>query len=247
MIVNTKNLARKIIFAVIFLAAVIGFGIFAKNAVNKENQLSSTKAAQAASEAKEEKKTDMTGMELSKVQESDVVLGDLSAPVTLIEYASLSCPHCASFYSEAFTTIKNEYIDTKKVKFVYRDFPLNQPALNAAMVALCHYKNSNNPEKYHSFIKILFRTQESWAFVPDFANKLASIAKLDGMSEEAFNSCLKDEKLQESILKARLDAAKTLEIQSTPSFVINGELINGFGGLTEIKKIIDRKLAESKK
>ena len=246
MIVNTKNLARKIIFVVIFLAAVIGFGIFAKNAVNKENQISSMKAAQAASE-QQEKKSDVAGSDLSKAQEGDIVLGDQSATVTMIEYASLSCPHCASFYSEAFSSVKAEYIDTKKVKFIYRDFPLNQPALNAAMVAICHYKNTQSAEKYHDFIRILFRTQESWAFVPDFVNRLASIAKLDGMSEEVFSSCLKDTKLQESILKSRLDSAKELEIQSTPSFVINGELVNGFGGLTEIKKILDRKLLESKK
>lgn len=244
MVINTKNLARKIIFAAIFLAAVIAFGIFAKNAVNKENQPSS---AQTASELKEEKKTDVAGIELSKVQDSDIVFGDASAPVTMIEYASLSCPHCASFYSEAFNSIKAEYIDTKKVKFVYRDFPLNQPALNAAMVALCHYRSVGSPEKYHDFIRILFRTQESWAFGSDFVNKLSSIAKLDGMSEEVFNNCLKDTKLQEDILKARIDATKMLEIQSTPSFIINGELIGGFGGLTEIKKILDRKILESKK
>jgi len=246
MIINTKNLARKIIFAAIFLAAVIGFGIFAKNAVNKENQPSS-KATETSSELGTEKKPNGFENELSKAQDSDIVLGDAAAPVTMIEYASLSCPHCASFYSEAFATVKAEYIDTKKVKFIYRDFPLNQPALNAAMVALCHYKNSGNPEKYHDFVKILFRTQESWAFVPDFANKLSSIAKLDGMSEEVFNKCLTDTKLQESILKSRMDAAKILEIQSTPSFVFNGELISGFGGLTEIKKILDRKISESKK
>jgi protein-disulfide isomerase len=105
--------------------------------------------------------------EILKVSSSDIVYGDKSAPVVMIEYASLSCPHCAAFHHEAFDKMKAEYIDTKKVQFIHRSFPLNQPALSASMFANCQANTSNKEdvaEKYYSLIKALFKTQDSWAF-----------------------------------------------------------------------------------
>lgn len=185
---------------------------------------------------------------LLKVKESELFLGDKKAPVVMIEYASLSCPHCAMFYREAFEKIKVEYIDTGKLKFVYRDFPLNQQALVAAMVSECRAadEKENRSEKYYGLVKALFKTQDSWAFDPKYTEKLESIAKLDGMSSERFKSCIEDQKLQNKVLQLRMEAAKSLQLHSTPTFFINGEISEGYVDYLTLKKIIDKKLSEIK-
>lgn len=218
-----------------------------ENAVTAEtNKTDSAKqdtvlAAVNENAAKSENST--TNHDLLKISPSDLIYGDKNAPVVMIEYSSLSCPHCASFNREAFEKIKSEYIDTKKLQFIHRDFPLNQPALAAAMFASCQAEK--NPEKYYMLIKALFKTQDSWAFDQKFMDKLQSIAKLDGMSFDKFNTCVNDKKLQEKILKDRMEAAQGLQIRSTPTFFINGEMSEGYVDYVSIKKIIDIKLAES--
>lgn len=181
--------------------------------------------------------------EILKITSNDIVLGDKSAPVVIIEYASLSCPHCASFHREALEKLKTEYIDTKKVQFIHRDFPLNQPALVAGMFATCQAQN--NAEKYYNILKALFKTQDAWAFDPKYVEKLQSIAQLDGMSTENFNSCINNKKLQERILEDRMEAAKGLQIQSTPTFFINGEISEGYVDYVSLKKLIDKNLTKS--
>ncbi len=192
---------------------------------------------------------DKQAAEILKVNSSDIVLGDRSAPVTIIEYASLSCPHCAAFHREALEKLKSEYIDDKKVQFLHRDFPLNQPALVAGMFAICQAQDhkSESAEKYYSLLKALFKTQDSWAFDAKYVEKLQSIAQLDSMSAERFNSCINDKKLQERILSDRMDVARVLQIQSTPTFFINGEISEGYVDYLSMKKIIDKKLAEASK
>jgi protein-disulfide isomerase len=177
------------------------------------------------------------------IQSDDIVYGDKTAPVVMIEYASLSCPHCSTFYREAFEKLKEEYIDSKKVQFVYRDFPLNQPALSAGMLAVCH---SKNPEDYYGFVKVLFKTQDSWAFDSKYLEKLEGIAKLESISSEGFKRCMENKELQSKILNARIVAAKSLHIQSTPTFFINGEASEGYVDYLTLKKIIDKKLQEIK-
>jgi protein-disulfide isomerase len=186
--------------------------------------------------------------QLLKVRESELFLGDKKAPVVMIEYASLSCPHCAIFYREAFEKLKSEYIDSGKVKFVFRDFPLNQQALVAAMVADCRLQDEKEEraEKYYGLVKALFKTQDSWAFDPKYTEKLESIAKLDGMSSERFKSCIEDQKLQTKVLQLRMEAAKSLQIHSTPTFFVNGEVSEGYVDYLTLKKLIDKKLSEIK-
>ncbi len=187
--------------------------------------------------------------EILKVNASDIVLGDRSAPVVLIEYASLSCPHCAAFHREALEKLKAEYIDSKKVQFIHRDFPLNQPALTAGMFAICQAQDhkAESAEKYYNLLKALFKTQDSWAFDPKYIEKLQSIAQLDGMTSERFNSCINDKKLQERILASRMEAAKGLQIQSTPTFFVNDEISEGYVDYLSLKKMIDKKLAAAAK
>jgi len=180
------------------------------------------------------------------IANDDFVLGDEMAPVTMIEYASLSCPHCAAFVRESFPKLKAEFIDTGKVKFVFRNFPLNQAALVGAMFAQCQADDNKAelPEKYYSAIKALFKTQDVWAFSAEYADKIESIANLDGMSAERFKQCIADQSLQEKILKSRMEAAEDLQLRSAPSFFINGEISEGYVDYLTIKKLIEKKLAE---
>ena len=130
----------------------------------------------------------------------------------------------------------------------HRDFPLNQPALAASMFALCQAQDHKDEmvEKYYSLIKALFKTQESWAFDPKYIEKLQSIAQLDGMSPDRFNKCINDQALQKKILELRMEAAKGLNIKSTPTFFVNGEVSEGYVDYVTIKKLIDKKLSEIK-
>jgi protein-disulfide isomerase len=196
--------------------------------------------------AKEEKVISANEREILKIKNSDIVLGDKNAPILIIEYASLSCPHCAAFHREALEKMKKEYIDNNQVAFIHRDFPLNQPALVAAMFAICSYEKNKieGADKYYSILKALFRTQDSWAFDAKFMEKLESIANLDSMSSEQFNNCINNKNLQERILVDRIEAAKGLQIQSTPTFFINDQMIEGYVDYASIKKIIDEKLAK---
>ena len=187
--------------------------------------------------------------DLLKASSFDFVLGDKKASVLMIEYASLSCPHCAAFARESFDKFKTEYVDSGKVQFIFRNFPLNQSALSAAMFAQCQAQDNKSelPDRYFQTIKALFKTQDSWAFDEKYNDKLEAIAKLDGMSSERFKACITDKSLQEKILVSRMDAAKVLQLKSTPSFFVNGEIAEGYVDYQTLKKLLDKKLAEANK
>lgn len=207
-----------------------------RNLKNEEKPLAQEAVTEAA--IKEIDKSFLT------INSDDFVLGDLNAPITIIEYASLSCPHCASFYREAFEKLRSEYIDLNKVKFIYRDFPLNQQALVASMSAICRARDegSDKVAAYYAIIKALFKSQETWAFDQKYVEKLQSILSLDGMSQSRFKSCLDDKKLQDKILENRIAASNALKISSTPTFYINDEVVEGYVDYESIKKVIDKKL-----
>jgi protein-disulfide isomerase len=152
----------------------------------------------------------------------DRILGKADAPVTIIEYASLTCPHCAAFAHETLPKIKAEWIDPGKAKLVFRDFPLDGSAVKAAVLARCA-----PPDKFYGFIDVLFSSQESWARNPDPTSGLARIAKLGGMSEDQFHACMTDNALQDKVLASRLTAEKELKVESTPTFFINGTKLTG--------------------
>ncbi|MGQ0484433.1 MAG: DsbA family protein [Hyphomicrobiales bacterium] len=149
----------------------------------------------------------------------EMALGPADAKVTVIEYASATCPHCASFHKDTFGKLKAEYIDTGKIRFVFREFPLNDAALAAFMIARAAPK-----ESYFPLIDIFFQTLESWAANP--AEGLFDIAKQAGFTREKFDATLKDEGLAAKILAMRDDGAK-FGVQGTPTFFINGEIFDG--------------------
>jgi protein-disulfide isomerase len=152
----------------------------------------------------------------------DRLLGNQDAPITIIEYASLTCPHCAAFEKETLPEIKKQWIDTGKAKLVFRDFPLDGSAIKASLVARCA-----PPDRFYGFIDVLFGSQETWARDADPTEALARIAKLGGMNDDQFRSCMKDDALQNKILASRLQGEKEFGVASTPTFFINGSKLVG--------------------
>jgi protein-disulfide isomerase len=162
----------------------------------------------------------------------DHVLGNADAPVTIMEYASLTCPHCAEFERETLPKIKEAWIDTGKVKLVYRDYPLDGTSLHAAMVAQCA-----PADRYFAFIETLFRNQNSWVR-NDAEQAVSRIAKLAGISDEQFKKCWNDEALGNAIVASRKTAAESYGVQSTPTFFINGTRLVGAQPYEQFEKLI---------
>ena len=157
--------------------------------------------------------------------------GDDKAKVTVIEYASATCPHCAAFHNEVWRQFKAEYVDTKKIRFIFREFPLNDAALAAFMIARAAPK-----ESYFALIDVYFDTLETWAQDP--RNGLLNIAKQAGFTEEKFNQTLTDQTLAKGIMEIR-DGGTKFGVKGTPTFFINGEIYEGEHTMDALKKVID--------
>ncbi|MDX2103411.1 MAG: DsbA family protein [Alphaproteobacteria bacterium] len=151
------------------------------------------------------------------IEPTDRVLGNREAPVQIIEYASLTCPHCADYKANTFPEIKRNWIDTGRVRYVYRDFPLDQVALQASVIARCAPE-----ERYFPLLEALFQTQGQWATASDPVAALRRIGRLSGMTEERMTECLADQSLQEAVLRQRLGGAQTFAVSGTPTILING-------------------------
>ena len=172
----------------------------------------------------------------------DIVLGKADAPVTIIEYASMTCPHCAAFAKTTFPQLKAKYIDTGKVRFVFREFPLDELAAAAAMLARCIDKE--NGEKAIAVIDVLFASQETWA-VRNPLPQLQQITKQAGMSQQAFDECLKDQTLYNNILAMRERGSKEYKVESPPTLFVNGKLQKGGASIDDLAKLIDPLLPKS--
>ena len=167
-------------------------------------------------------------------------LGEANAKNILVEYASLSCVHCANFHLDNFPAIKKELIETGKLKYIYRDFPLDKPAMIAAMVSNCY-----SGYQYFEVLNTLFRNQKKWVVKSenkeDFEKTLFAILKVHGISLEKIKSCTDENDLNKkkwnSILQIRLEAQK-LGVNSTPSFFLNGERLPGLVTSEVLKKLI---------
>lgn len=163
----------------------------------------------------------------------DRVLGPADAKVTLVEYASATCPHCAEFHAKVFPTLKAEYIDTGKIRFIFREFPLDDLALAAFMLARCA-----PPEKYYPMIDVLFEQQKSWVTENPKAD-LFKIAQLAGFTEQTFNTCLNDTKVAKGVIEIKERGEKDFGVRATPTFFVNGKLIEGTQPIEEYRKAIE--------
>ncbi len=175
------------------------------------------------------------------INETDFVIGDKNAPVTIIEYASLSCSHCASFHNDTLETLKKEYVDTGKVRFVFRDFPFNYPALLGSMVLKC----IPNDVKY-DYMNALFQLQKSWVNKENAktTQELYKIMQSGGMTKSEFDECISNTDLENEILQGLIAAQNEFKIKSTPSFIINGKLIEGNKSIKDFRQIIDKIISE---
>jgi protein-disulfide isomerase len=164
----------------------------------------------------------------------DQVLGDEKAPVTIIEYASMTCPHCAHFALTTFPQLKEKYIDTGKVKYILREFPFDPVAVGAFMLARC----AGGKEKYYAMVDLLFRTQANWA-VNNPIPPLFNTVKQAGFTESSFNACLSDQKLEAGVKAVQQRAADKFNVNSTPTFFINGQRQVGALSFEEMQKAIE--------
>ncbi len=164
----------------------------------------------------------------------DIVQGKADAPVTIVEYASMTCTHCAAFHAETWPQLKAKYIDTGKAKFILREFPLDPLAAAAFMLARCA-----GPEKRNAIVDLLFDKQKDWAFVDKPLEALAATVKQAGISQSDFESCLNNQKLYEEVNQERDNAAKTFHVDATPTFFINGKRLSGEMPIADFDKAIE--------
>jgi len=167
----------------------------------------------------------------------DKALGAEDAKVTVVEYASMTCGHCANFHNKTYPAIKSDYIETGKVRFIFREFPLDPVAAGAFMLARCA-----PADKYFDIIDTMFEQQRTWAFTDNPYNSLLNFAKQIGFTQESFEECLTNQGLLDAVNAVRDRASNMFGVNSTPTFFINGEKHTGALSIEEMGKIIDANL-----
>ncbi len=167
----------------------------------------------------------------------DMSYGKADAPVTIVEYASLTCPHCADFAINTFPKIKEKYIDTGKVRLIFREFPFDPRATAAFMLARCAPE-----DRYFPMVEVFFKQQEEWATASDGEAALLQIAKLAGFTQESFKACLTNQKLLDDVRASTERASKDFGVNATPTFFINGKKYAGALSVDEMSGIIDKLL-----
>jgi protein-disulfide isomerase len=163
----------------------------------------------------------------------DMTLGDPKAPNVVIEYASMTCTHCQRFNAEVFKPFKAKYIDTGKVYYIYRDFPLDPLATSAIMLAHCA-----PPDRFFAIVDLLFQKQKDWAFVDDPKTALFNLMKQVGFTQETFDACLTNQKMLDGVNAEKDRAASKLGVEATPTFFFNGKKKEGEQTLEDIDKLL---------
>jgi protein-disulfide isomerase len=163
----------------------------------------------------------------------DVVQGPPDAKVTIVEYASLTCSHCGAFHRDTYPALKSRYIDTGKVRFILREFPLDPLATAGFMLARC-----DGGQKFYPIVDLLFQQQRAWTTTDRPLDALRQMMRQAGFSQEKFDACLKDQKLYDAVNAVKNRGMETLKIDSTPTFFINGQRYPGNMSIDEIEKII---------
>jgi protein-disulfide isomerase len=167
----------------------------------------------------------------------EMVLGDPTAPVTVIEYASMTCSHCANFHRTVYGPFKEKYIDTGKVRFIFREYPLEPLATAAIIVARC-----GSTMRFFPTVDLLFNNQRQWAGAPNPVEAMYSLVKQTGLTREQYDACLADQKLLDGVNAVHDRANQELGVTSTPTFFINGKIYPGEMTLDEISGLVDQQL-----
>jgi protein-disulfide isomerase len=234
------TMARNIWF---LLAFVLAAGLTVPGATPAGAETSSKPDSQTAPKLQAQATAPDAAALAPRKEGEDMVMGNAKASVTIIEYASLTCPHCAHFDEETFPQLKSEYIDKGLVKYVYRDFPLDRVALQAAQIARC-----SGPDRYFGFIDVLFRQQQNWAASRDpnqITENLRKLARLGGMSDDTFNKCLNDKAVQDAVLTQQLKGEQEFKVNSTPTLIINGKTYPGALTFEELDKVLKPMVGKS--
>ncbi|QRM54590.1 DsbA family protein [Sinorhizobium sp. BG8] len=200
-----------------------------------------TAQAPAATPANVEMPTSQGSVDMAKVLEPgplpEMAIGQANAPVTIVEYMSMTCPHCARFHNETFEAIKTKYVDSGKARFILREFPLDQRAAAAIMLARCA------PEgQFFPMVSMLFKQQETWAAAQDGREALLQMSKLAGFTQESFEACLTNQKLLDDVNAVREKGGNEFGIAATPTFLINGQRYSGEMSVDSMSALIDSML-----
>ena len=170
----------------------------------------------------------------AQVYKDDYYLGNPDAKIVVIEYASLTCPHCANFNTNIFPSLKKDFIDTGKILYVYRDFPLDQYAYQAALIAQCAPR-----ERYFGIIDQLYGNQKAWVTAENPATALESFAKTVGLNAEQLQQCYNNQTLIDRVIRLYNEAVNVYQIQSTPSIIVNGQLQKNIRGYEDLQKYLN--------
>ncbi len=177
------------------------------------------------------------GASAQDIKPIEVVVGSPDAPVTVIEYMSLTCPHCAEFHTTVLPDVMKAYVDTGKVRIIFRDYPLDGVAYRAAVVTHCMAEAG--PKRYYGFVQVLFQQQRRWATGADPMGEVAKLARLGGLSQERFDACLENEEYAAGVLLTYQQGEAEFGVDSTPTFVVNGRVIATGMTFSEFQKVID--------
>ncbi len=175
----------------------------------------------------------------------DMALGEANAPVTIVEYMSTTCPHCAAFHNNTFDAIKAKYVDSGKVRFIVREFPFDPRAAAAFMLARCNPQDTTKlteSAQYFPMLSMLMKQQETWAAAQDGREALLQMSKLAGFTQESFQACLTNQKLLDDVNAVRERGAKDFGVAATPTFLINGKRYAGDMSVDTMSALIDSML-----
>ena len=175
----------------------------------------------------------------------EMALGEANAPVTIVEYMSTTCPHCADFHNKTFDAIKAKYVDSGKVRFIVREFPFDPRAAAAFMLARCNPQDTTKlaeAGQYFPMISMLMKQQETWAAAQDGREALLQMSKLAGFTQESFQACLTNQKLLDDVNAVRERGAKDFGVAATPTFLINGKRYAGNMSVDTMSALIDSML-----
>lgn len=217
--------------AVVAIFGLAGFGLWTMQSQDAALPLTPISAASA----QEATKT------AEAIEIKDMALGQEDAPITFIEYASFTCPHCASFHDAVFKDLKKDYIDTGKVRFVYREVYFDRYGLWAAMVARC-----GGEMKYFGISDILFETQSEWAGSNDPSAVVANLKKIGrtaGMDDATLDACLQNGPMAQAMVDHYEESMAEYDVKGTPTLVINGTVHSNMS-YDDLKKILDAELAK---
>ncbi len=172
----------------------------------------------------------------------EMAIGEENAPVTIVEYMSMTCPHCATFHNTTFDEIKTKYVDTGKARFIVREFPFDPRAAAAFMLARCNPakpEEASTPAQYYPMVSMLMKQQQAWAAAEDGRAALLQMSKLAGFSQESFQACLTNQQLLDDVNATMKRGADEFGVNSTPTFLINGKRYAGAMSVESMSALID--------